>query len=319
MINRMMKNKFSILWMILYIGTFISCGTSKTTQENKDGKNVTSLLKGDDSCIINSILSPRQYEDKDSKNLKIVCIEGNDIIPSWCFSKIPALTDVILSNQVSTVEDNAFYGCKNLKRVNLESVIHCGESAFKMTSLETVSLKKCQYVDDFAFANCMKLNAVYFSSSIKNIGDFSFYADSSLVTIEIPNGEIGKSSFMGCTNLKKVTLGKVIRLGEASFMGCSALEEIFLSQGIKAIEPMTFQDCANLNSIFLPEGIEYIAENAFQGTGLNNVTIPSSVIEIKKQAFTNCKSLKTVFIHNKNTVISSDAFDKNVIIEYKNR
>lgn len=267
--------------------------------------------------IIKHTLRSREYEDNDDKELISVRIEANDTIPSWCFSKIPTLTNVILSNQVSIVEDNAFYACKNLRQINLDNIIRCGESAFKMTSLNTVSLNKCKYVDDFAFSNCTKLNAVCFSSAIKKIGDFSFYADSSMISIEISNGEIGNSCFMGCANLKKVTLGEVTRLGEASFMGCSALEEIFLSRGIKVIEPMTFQNCTNLNSIFLPEGIEYIAEHAFQGAGLKKVTIPHSVKEIKSQAFANCESLKTVFICNKNTVISSDAFNNNVIIEYK--
>lgn len=317
--KKTMKDKRAccLLYCLCFL-LLMSCNTTKTgTNQRIEYTNITDRVSSYQT--IKHTLCYREYEDNDDKELLSIRIEANDTIPSWCFSKIPALTDVILSDQVSIIEDNAFYACKNLKFINLDNVIRCGENAFKMTSLETVCLKTCKYVDDFAFSNCTKLNAVCFSSAIKKIGDFSFYADSSMVSIEIPYGEIGNSSFMGCVNLKKVTLGKVTRLGEASFMGCSALEKISLSREIKVIEPMTFQNCTNLNSIFLPEGIEYIAENAFQGTGLKQVTIPRSVKEIKSQAFANCESLKTVFICNKNTVISSDAFDKNVIIEYKNK
>ena len=317
--EKTMKDKRAccLLYCLCFL-LMMSCNTTKTgTNQRIEYTNITDRVSSYQT--IKHTLRYREYEDNDDKELLSIRIEANDTIPSWCFSKIPALTDVILSDQVSIIEDNAFYACKNLKFINLDNVIRCGENAFKMTSLETICLKTCKYVDDYAFSNCTKLNTVCFSSTIKKIGDFSFYADSSMIFIEIPYGEIGNSSFMGCVNLKKVKLGKVTRLGEASFMGCSALEEISLSQEIKVIEPMTFQNCTNLNSIFLPKGIEYIAENAFQGTGLKQVTIPRSVKEIKSQAFANCESLKTVFICNKNTVISSDAFDKNVIIEYKNK
>ena len=307
---------YCLLYCLCFL-LMMSCNTVKTrTDQLVEYTNITDTISS--YLTIKHTLHYREYEDNDNNELLSICIEANDIIPSWCFSKIPALTNVILSDQVSTVEDNTFYACKNLKYINLDNVIRCGESAFKMTSLGKVSLKMCKYVDDFAFSNCTKLKEVYFSSSIKKIGDFSFYADSSMVSIEIPNGEIGNSCFMGCANLKKVILNKVTCIGEASFMGCSALEEIVLPRGIKAIEQMTFMDCTNLNSIVLPEGIEYIAENAFHGTGLTKVTIPSSVKEIKGQAFTNCQSLKTAIIYNKNTLISPNAFDKNVIIKYKN-
>lgn len=245
------KRACYLLYCLCFL-LMMSCNTIKTgTDQRIEYTNITDKVSSYQT--IKHTLRYREYEDNDDKELLSIRIEANDTIPSWCFSKISALTDVILSDQVSIIEDNAFYACKNLKFINLDNVIHCGESAFKMTSLETVSLKRCKYVDDFAFSNCTKLNAVLFSSAIKKIGDFSFYADSSMVSIEIPYGEIGNSSFMGCTNLKNVTLGKVTRLGEASFMGCSALEKIFLSRGVKVIEPMTFQNCTNLNSIFYPK------------------------------------------------------------------
>lgn len=315
--KEIMKDKRTcfLLYCLCFL-LMMSCNSIKNgTGQLMQYTNISNIVP---SCqIITHTLRSREYEDKNEKNLISVRIEANDTIPSWCFSKIPTLTNVILSNQISIVEDNAFYACKNLRQINLENIIRCGESAFKMTSLDTVSLNKCKYVDDFAFSNCTKLNAVCFSSSIKKIGDFSFYADSSLVSIEIPNGEIGNSCFMGCGNLKEVALGKVTRIGEAAFMGCSALVDVRLSKGIKIIEPMTFQDCTSLNSIVLPEGIEYIAENAFQNTGLITITVPSSVKEIKSQAFANCNLLKNVYFRSKNTDISPDAFDKNVVINYQ--
>ena len=306
------------LLILIIVQSVSSCSVTSISTERKNKEITISSLQAKGYNITNH-LQPRQFEGHNDEELQRVCIEGNDTIPSWCFSMIPTLTGVTLSNQVSIVEDNAFYACKQLKHINLDNIVRCGENSFKMTALDTVNLKKCKYVDDFAFSNCEKLKTVNFSSSLKKIGVFSFYADSSLIAIEIPTGEIGNSCFMGCGNLKEVALDKVTRLGEASFMGCSALVDVRLSKGIKIIEPMTFQDCASLNSIVLTEGVEYIAENAFQGTGLTKVTIPSSVKEIKSQAFANCIFLKTVTICNKNTVVSHDAFDKNVIIEYKNK
>ena len=51
-----------------------------------------------------------------------------------------------------------------------------------------------------------------------------------------------------------------------------------------------------MQSITLPDSAEKIYSNAFAGTGLTSITIPSSVTSIDITAFNNCTNLSEISI-----------------------
>ena len=55
-----------------------------------------------------------------------------------------------------------------------------------------------------------------------------------------------------------------------------------------------FYECANLRSISLPEGLRRIESCCFFESGLEEITIPSSVTALEDHAFTHCHRLKRV-------------------------
>ena len=77
--------------------------------------------------------------------------------------------------------------------------------------------------------------------------------------------EIGNGAFYGCDNLKNI-----------DFSRCSKLERI--SQG-------AFQECGSLQHVNLPSSLLSIGDDAFARTGLTEIVVPDSVVDIGPGAF----------------------------------
>ena len=63
-----------------------------------------------------------------------------------------------------------------------------------------------------------------------------------------------------------------------------------------------------LNGIELPKSIKILNNNTFIENNINTITIPNSVTEIGKCAFSCCDSLTSVTIPSSLTEIGDDAF-----------
>ena len=258
-----MDRKGIVLIILCVLIISSSCSYAKKVLGNGVSHTFTTF-NNKKSLEIHERLVPRQFEGLcDSTIVTIIANESIDTIPEWCFSRIPSLEEVILRGKNIVVESNAFYACKNLQKVNLSNVIKCGENAFKMTAIDSVSIIKCKYIEDFTFANCNSLCYASFSDSLKHIGDFAFSSDTALVKINVPNGEIGCCSFMGCSKLQDVTLGNVSVIGESAFLGCISLREITIPESVIEIKSEAFAGCHNLKIIRLLNNHTIIANNAF--------------------------------------------------------
>lgn len=249
--------------MLCYLIISSSCSSAKDVIYH-DKSNSFAMDSHRKYFEIHEKLFPRQYEgSNDSSLFAIITHESIDTIPEWCFSRIPSLKKVILQGKRIVVESNAFYACKKLQKVYLNNVIKCSENAFKMTSVDSVNINRCEYIDDFAFANCNSLCSVSFSDSLKRIGDFAFSSDTALVKIYIPNGEIGSCCFMGCSKLHDVILGNVSVIGESAFLDCISLCEITIPESVLEIKSEAFVGCSSLKVIRVLNRRTQIAVNAF--------------------------------------------------------
>jgi len=115
-----------------------------------------------------------------------------------------------------------------------------------------------------------------------------FYKRADVTEIIIPDSfeEVSAAAFRGCENLKKVTMGRKLRvIGEAAFFECTSLTELIL-----------------------PEGVEEIGDSAFYNSGLETVKLPSTAEVIKDRAFYGCKSLKSVQVNDTLAEIGKFAF-----------
>lgn len=229
-----------------------------------------SLLRNDSilwtpTLIIDSCIVEHQYEGNESETLKRIELTGNiQAVPQWSFAITPSLEEVLLSSDIKTIGDNAFFSCKKLTKINLSHIESFGENCFKLSNLEEVDLSSAIKVGEFAFANCPNLRKVEFSNDLDDIGDFAFWGDSALCGCSIPAGKIGACAFMGCVNLEWLLLGQVESIGDASFLGCVSLKSVVVPASVKVIGREAFLGCKSLKEVTINGSETQIANDAFE-------------------------------------------------------
>ena len=136
-----------------------------------------------------------------------------------------------------------------------------------------------------------------------------FYADSGIVTAEIPseiNGypvtSIGDGAFYNCTSLTSVTIpDSVTSIGYLAFAGCTSLTSVTIPDSVTSIGFSAFEDCTSLTSVTIPDSVTSIGDSAFSGcTSLTSVTIGGSVTSIGGYAFEDCTSLTEIDVDENN-------------------
>ncbi len=122
----------------------------------------------------------------------------------------------------------------------------------------------------------------------------------------ITSKNVGKNDLMpdqicnNCSKLKTLTLGSgnFALVGTVLGNGVNSLETVNIKAGVTSLSAGMFNAKSNLSSVSFDEScqITVLPENVFTATGITSITIPSSVEEIKGDAFHTCNSLKTVII-----------------------
>ena len=153
---------------------------------------------------------------------------------------------------------------------------------------------------------------IKFDSTVKQIGDYSFYNRSNITSITIPDSvtTIGHSAFAYCDSLTSVTIGdSVTTIRECAFQGCSSLTSVTIPDSVTTIGDYAFQYCSSLTSVTIPDSVTTIGYAAFyQCSNLTSVTIPNSVTTIGNSAFSGCSSLTSIAIPDSVTSIDESTF-----------
>ena len=156
------------------------------------------------------------------------------------------LRSVTIPDSVKIINENAFYGCSQLRDVKGSAVEEIGFSAFC----------GCKALEKFDFGN------------LKKIGGTAFYGCSSLNSIVIPEGvsKIENKMFWGCSNLESVDLGNVKEIGSEAFRDCYSLKSIVIPEGVSKIESQTFGRCVKLEKVVIPNSMKEIVGYSFAET-----------------------------------------------------
>jgi tetratricopeptide (TPR) repeat protein len=199
-----------------------------------------------------------------------------------------------IPNSVTNIGDEAFSGCKSLKRVDIpNSVVNIG---------------------DEAFSRCKSLRSIAIPNSVASIGSSAFKECKSLLNIIIPDSvtEIYADTFSKCSSLKNITIPNSVEdIADSAFEYCISLSSIAIPEGITSIEARVFQGCKSLKNIVIPKSITSIGEKSFWGcTSLKSVTLPEGVVSIGDEAFWGCTSLGNAAIPDSVTSIGYRAFRK---------
>lgn len=171
---------------------------------------------------------------------------------------------------------------------------------------------------DYAFYGCDSLETISISESVSKIGAFAFSQCLSLSEIKVDSDNL---NYETDENGVLFTKGKTELI---QYPVNNAETTYSVPDSVKVILGDSFRHSENLTEISLPEGLEIIGDNAFYASGVETVTVPSSVSSIGKDSFGWCFSLESIFVDDGNSSYSSDengvlfTKDKSELIKFPN-
>lgn len=191
--------------------------------------------------------------------------EGN----TWMATcSIPSVTGYI--------PEKAFYGCKALQSINVNTVTSLGAEAFyNCEALTTFVGNSVTILSERAFYNCKALNSVSLPA-LQSIPTGAFRYCTALTELVLPEvTTIANRSecFFGCTSLAKFDFGKLASCSTDSFYNLPALDTLILrnTEGVLTVNSGT-----------------YYQQTIFSGTaiasGTGYIYVPSALVEAYKSA-----------------------------------
>jgi hypothetical protein len=240
-----------------------------------------------------------------NSSLKTVILPVNArYIGKGAFSGCFELSELTLSNELTTIGNQAFIGCKNLKSLLLPSSV--------------------RQIEGYAFAGCGFSNIII-PDSVTSIGTGAFSGCLSLESITIPDlvTEIAGYTFAGCKNLLDITLPvSVTRIGERAFEDCDKLTDIDFCENVTEIGKGAFNECDGFVNLVIPNAIVKIGDNAFEEcSGIRSVALGSSLNSIGELVFMDSFGLSEFIVHPDNASFATSEgvlFNKNLtmLIDY---
>ena len=274
------------------------------------------------------------------------------------FGNCDKITWSQVPQSVEELGDNCFYICDALTSVDLSKIKKMDTGVFWGTPLTSVEWPAAvTEIPARTFWACGQLTTIKGIpgqpgawDNITKIGENAFNQCTALTTIKLPAElkTIDAQAFRTCINLATVDYGtKVETIGDAVFMSTGALKKFFFKGSVKTLGANAFQEsgltcvhlkgdmtigkeafmkCTSLKYVDFPatssatQPLTYVAEGMFAGcTSLPFITLPSTVTEIKANAFNGCSNLNYVNILAETpATLATNAFDntpKNVYVK----
>ena len=241
---------------------------------------------------------------------EVVIEDGVTEIGKDVFQGCVGLTKVTIPGSVKKIGTWSFYMCKGLKNVDIPANMEIGDSSFRQSGLEQVTvsggsvgnyafhrsedLKKitvnCETIGEEAFSGCDYLTDITLGENVKTLGDKAFYTCDALERVEIPS--------------------TVTDIGEKTFYSCPALKEAIIRAG--TVKAGTFYNCRTLTTLIISDNAtldaSFTVGNTYAKETLETVKIERGEIGIS--AFNSCPRLTTVELGNGVTSVGDNAFSK---------
>ena len=161
-----------------------------------------------------------------------------------------------------------------------------------------------------------ELREVVLPSTVKSIGEFTFYFCMSLSSLtwdhfeESALTEIGGNAFTSCTHLKALALPKHLSsIGVSALAGCTSLPAFTLddtSDCYSVVDGLLYNkdqtilvNCpaGKAGAVVLPSTVKTLDSNAFYNcTQVTDINLPEGIDSIAYAVFVGCSSLKTLTI-----------------------
>ncbi len=207
--------------------------------------------------------------------------DNTDVVKLVWVSHSSPVTSFTIPGDVTRVGAFVFAECPDLAKIVIpETVTEISYGAFENCAFTDVKLPSgLTLLDGYAFYNCNNLTEIVIPDGVSIIGSYAFWQ---------------------CDNLQEVTIGSgVMTIGSYAFASCPKLDTVTFAEGslLDEIAPYAFGNCQSLTSIALPETVYEVFQNAFNGSGLTELTIKgdgSNMLWLHQDALAGCSQLTTI-------------------------
>jgi len=215
----------------------------------------------------------------------------------FAFSSCTNLQEVQLNNNSIPPETERNLWCpKDFSRDVVTKLLHRSSYSIEDKELNHDEIKHMIHIGEYAFSDCSKLKSIVMNTIVPVIlHDNIFLKCSLLETFIAPNVvKIGLFAFENCNNLENIDIQSCIHINFGAFGNCESITELHLPL-LVSIGDYAFLN-SSLNHIEMPS-IEYIGRAAFtQCKKIKQINLPSSLVSMGGEAFSECSTLNTVNI-----------------------
>ena len=262
---------------------------------------------------------------KNYKNIKEVELSnGLEIIGKNAFANCESLKEIVLLKHISKVSDYAFFNCTGLESVYIFLTSNANPNGhydkIPCGTIEENAFYGCNNMKDVTTGYAVNFPKSWPDSVEKmrlNYG-LTGYAEEHGITIIRFSYEGYNTWPDGGENVVGYTdgfyfvgnKGVIIKKDILPELGCKT---VIIGNGVEGIEASGMSNKRELEYVYLPESIEYIENYAFQyDAKLKEITIPSKVPKIENHTFDNCSELTTMTIKNPNIELAKKGMPMNL-------
>ncbi len=254
------------------------------SNEYKDGKGVIKF-DGDVTTIGQNAFAAGGK----NKNLKTILLPksiteiGNyafaeGVGPQTTIYTCP-ITEIIIPENVTKLGTNPFRNCLQLTAFYGKYASKDGKSLIKDDVLVSYAIGEAtevtipdgvKEIGAYLFYNTAQLTKVNYSSSVTTIGERAFSANN---LIHTEDSVLSNAPAIASIDIPV----SITTIGSSAFANNLFITEINIPSNVTTIGERAFASCENVETLTIAEGVKQIGNFAFEGMGLAEVTIPSSI------------------------------------------